>query len=43
MCPRLILDARNRYVKLVMRGMDEHAAWLSVMAELKIIYNGVKK
>lgn len=43
MCPRLMLDARNRYVKLVMRGMDEHAAWLSVMGELKIIYNGVKK
>ncbi|MGK1930551.1 hypothetical protein ACR91X_24780 [Klebsiella pneumoniae] len=34
--------ARNRYVKLVMRGMDEHAAWLNVMGELKIIYNGVK-
>lgn len=43
MCPRLMLDARNRYVKLVMLGMDEHAAWLSVMGELKIIYNGVKK
>lgn len=43
MFQRLILDARNRYVKLVMRGMDEHAAWLSVMGELKIIYNGVKK
>lgn len=43
MCPRLIIDARNRYVKLVMRGMDEHAAWLNVMGELKIIYNGVKK
>lgn len=43
MCQRLILDARNRYVKLVMSGMDEHAAWSIVMGELKIIYNGVKK
>lgn len=43
MCPRLIIDARNRYVKLVMRGMDEHTAWLNVMGELKSIYNGDKK
>ena len=43
MCQRLILDARNRYVKLVMLGMDEHAAWLNVMGELKSIYNGEKK
>lgn len=43
MCQRLIIDARNRYVKLVMSGMDEHAAWMKVMSELKIIYNGVKK
>lgn len=43
MCPRLIFKARNRYVKLVMRGMDEHAAWSMVMGELKIIYNGEKK
>lgn len=43
MCPRLMFKARNRYVKLVMRGMDEHAAWFSVMRELKIIYNGVKR
>ena len=43
MCPRLIIDARNRYVKLVMRGMDEHTAWLNVMGELKSIYNGEKK
>ena len=43
MCPRLILDARNRYVKLVMRGMDEHEAWMNVMGELKSIYNGEKK
>ena len=43
MCPRLMLDARNRYVKLVMCGMDEHAAWLNVMSELKSIYNGEKK
>lgn len=43
MCQRLIIDARNRYVKLVMRGMDEHAAWLNVMGELKSIYNGEKK
>ena len=43
MCPRLMFKARNRYVKLVMRGMDEHAAWLSVMDELKSIYNGEKK
>lgn len=43
MCPRLMFKARNRYVKLVMRGMDEHAAWESVMGELKSIYNGEKK
>lgn len=43
MCRRLIIYARNRYVKLVMRGMDEHAAWLNVMGELKSIYNGEKK
>lgn len=43
MCPRLMLDARNHYVKLVMRGMDEREAWSVVMGELKIIYNGVKK
>lgn len=43
MCTLLIFKARNRYVKLVMRGMDEHAAWLNVMGELKSIYNGVKK
>ena len=35
MCPRLMFKARNRYVKLVMRGMDEHTAWLNVMGELK--------
>lgn len=43
MCQRMIIDARNRYVKLVMRGMDEHTAWASVMGELKRIYNGEKK
>lgn len=43
MCPRLTFKARNRYVKLVMRGMDEHEAWSVVMAELKSIYNGEKK
>ena len=43
MCPRLMFKARNRYVKLVMRGMDEHAALLNVMGELKSIYNGEKK
>ncbi|UVX30151.1 hypothetical protein PRB94_gp23 [Klebsiella phage VLCpiS13c] len=43
MCLRLMFKARNRYVKLVMRGMDEHAAWASVMGELKSIYNGVRK
>lgn len=43
MCPRLMFKARNRYVKLVMRGMDEHAAWLNVMGEMKSIYNGEKK
>ena len=43
MCPRLIFKARNRYVKLVMCGMDEHEAWLSVMGELKSIYNGENK
>lgn len=43
MCSRLMLKARNHYVKLVMRGMDEHAAWLNVMGELKSIYNGEKK
>ena len=43
MCPRLMFKARNRYVKLVMRGMNEHAAWMNVMCELKIIYKGEKK
>ena len=43
MCQLLMFKARNRYVKLVMRGMDEHAAWMNVMGELKSIYNGVKK
>lgn len=43
MCPRLMFKARNRYVKLVMRGVDEHTAWSSVMGELKSIYNGEKK
>lgn len=43
MCPRLMSKARARYVKLVMRGMDEHAAWLNVMGELKGIYKGEKK
>jgi hypothetical protein len=43
MCPRLMFKARNRYVKLVMRGMDEHTAWVNVMGELKRIYNGEKK
>lgn len=43
MCPLLMFKARNRYVKLVMRGMDEHAAWMKVMGELKSIYNGEKK
>lgn len=43
MCPRLMSKARARYVKLVMRGMDEHAAWVNVMGELKSIYNGEKK
>jgi hypothetical protein len=43
MCPRLMFKARNRYVRLVMSGMDEHAAWLNVMGELKSIYNGDKK
>ena len=43
MCPLLRFKARNRSVKLVMRGMDEHAAWLNVMGELKSIYNGEKK
>ena len=43
MCPLLMFKARNRYVKLVMRGMDEHAVWLNVMSELKSIYNGEKK
>lgn len=43
MCPRLMSKARARYVKLVMRGMDEHDAWLNVMGELKIIYSGGKK
>lgn len=43
MCPRLMFKARNRYVKLVMRGMDERAAWVNVMGELKSIYNGEKK
>ena len=38
-----MFKARNRYVRLVMRGMDEHAAWLDVMGELKSIYNGDKK
>lgn len=38
MCPRLMFKARNRYVKLVMRGMDEHTAWLSVMGELREVY-----
>lgn len=43
MCPRLMSKARARYVNLVMRGMDEHAAWINVMGELKSIYNGEKK
>lgn len=43
MCPRLMSKACARYVKLVMRGMDEHAAWINVMGELKSIYNGEKK
>lgn len=43
MCPRLMSKARARYVKLVMRGMDEHAAWMNVMGELRSIYNGEKK
>lgn len=43
MCPRLMFKARNRYVKLVMRGMDERDAWANVMGELKSIYNGEKK
>lgn len=43
MCQLLMFKARNRYVKLVMRGMDEHAAWHVVMGELKSIYNGDKK
>lgn len=43
MCPRLMSKARARYVKLVMRGIDEHEAWLNVMGELKSIYNGEKK
>nr|DAF78437.1 MAG TPA: hypothetical protein [Caudoviricetes sp.] len=43
MCQRLMSKARARYVKLVMRGMDEHDAWLNVMGELKSIYNGEKK
>lgn len=43
MCPHMMSKARARYVKLVMRGMDEHAAWLNVMGELKSIYNGEKK
>lgn len=43
MCPRLMFKARNHYVKLVMRGMDEHSAWSVVMGELKSIYNGEKK
>lgn len=43
MCPRLMFKARNRYVKLVMRGMDDHAAWSVVMGELKSIYNGENK
>lgn len=43
MCPLLMFKARNRYVRLVMCGMDEHAAWLNVMDELKSIYNGDKK
>lgn len=43
MCPRLMSKARDRYVKMVMRGMDDHEAWLSVMGELKSIYNGEKK
>lgn len=38
MCPCLMFKARNRYVKLVMRGMDEHAAWLNVMDELREVY-----
>ena len=38
-----MFKARNRYVKLVMRGMDEHTVWLNVMGELKSIYNGDKK
>lgn len=43
MCPLLMFKARNRYVRLVMRGMDEHEAWLNVMDELKSIYNGDNK
>ena len=43
MCPRLMFKARNRYVKLVMRGMHENAAWSVVMGELKSIYNGERK
>lgn len=43
MCPRLMFKARSRYVKLVMRGMDEREAWMNVMGELKSIYDGVKK
>lgn len=43
MCPRLMSKARARYVKLVIRGMDEHAAWINVMGELRSIYNGEKK
>ena len=38
MCPRLMFKARNRYVKLVMRGMDEHAACVNVMGELREVY-----
>lgn len=38
MCLLLMFKARNRYVKLVMRGMDEHAAWLNVMDELREVY-----
>ncbi len=38
MCTRLMFKARNRYVKLVMLGMDEHAAWLNVMGELREVY-----
>ncbi|UVX30275.1 hypothetical protein S13a_00069 [Klebsiella phage VLCpiS13a] len=43
MCPLLMFKVRNRYVKLVMRGMDEHEAWSVVMGELKGIYKGEKK